>query len=126
MGRNHVSDSVEYGIDKLHRVAEQFLVYPLAAVEGAIQGAARGVHNVATHKHHLDRADAADHYGKCKCKSSKPHGSACGQHAGPSPYEFYSYTPSSAPFAPPPATAGPPQFQYHNHPAFPVPCRPPY
>ncbi|GMJ02110.1 hypothetical protein HRI_003880200 [Hibiscus trionum] len=107
--RNHVGDSVEHGIDKLHSVAGRFLVYPLAAAEGAIQGAARGVHNVT---------------------AGKPHGSACGsQHVGvgPSPYEFYSCTTAAAAPLPPPAPAAPPsQFQYHYHAAFPVPCRPPY
>ncbi|KAK8475465.1 hypothetical protein V6N13_065277 [Hibiscus sabdariffa] len=124
MRRNQqVSDSVEYGIDKLHRAADRFLVYPLAAVEGAIQGAARGVHNVATHKHLSDRAIGAGNHSKCKCKSGKPHGSACGS----SPYEFYGYTPAAAPPMPPPAPAAPPsQFQHHYHAAFPVPCRPPY
>ncbi|MBA0585404.1 hypothetical protein Gorai_016183 [Gossypium raimondii] len=126
--RNHVSDSVEHGIDELHRAADRCLVYPLAAIEGAIQGAARGVHNVVTQKHHLENGatcGSSSHPGKCKCKrksKSKPHCSRCGHPVGSStPYEFYSYPP-----APPPPPPPSPQFQYHHQPTFPVPCRPPY
>ena len=116
--RNEVSDSVEYGFYKLHRIADRCGIHPLDVVEGAIQGVARGVHNLVTHKHPLDRATGDP--GRCKCKS-KPSGSAYAQAVGP--YGCYGYPPPPA-FPPPPPPSAPPQFQYH--PAFPVPCRPPY
>ncbi|XVF66122.1 hypothetical protein PTKIN_Ptkin10aG0009400 [Pterospermum kingtungense] len=121
--RNQVSDYVEYEFDRLHRRIADRMVYPLAAVEGAVQGVARGVHNLVTHKHPTDRATC--NHCRCNC-SSKPHGFAFVQAVGP--YECYGYPPPppppSAASLPPPPPPAPPQFQYH--PAFPVPCRPPY
>ncbi|XVE65525.1 hypothetical protein DITRI_Ditri08aG0006800 [Diplodiscus trichospermus] len=118
--RNQVSDMVEYEFDKLHRVADRFMIYPLAVVEGAIQGAARGVHNFITHKHPLDRA-AGDPAGWRKCNSKPPAGFAPAQPVGPDGCYGNGYPVTFAP--PPPPPPAPPQFQYH--PAFPVPCRPP-
>ncbi|WRX22499.1 hypothetical protein QQP08_014986 [Theobroma cacao] len=112
--RNRVSDSVEHGFDMLHRVADRCVIYPLAAAEGAVQGVARGVHNLVTHKHPSDRAtgDPGRYF-------SKPPDHAYGQPVGPC--VCYGHPPAPAPPPPPPPL---PQFQYH--PAYPVPCRPPY
>ncbi|OMO58438.1 hypothetical protein COLO4_34638 [Corchorus olitorius] len=112
MGRNqvrvHVSDSVEHEFDKLHRIADRYMVYPLAAVEGAVQGVARGFHNLVTHKHPSDRL-----------VTGRPPPAAPAYQHPVQPYVCYGY-----PLPPPPAAAPPPQFQYH--PAYPVPCRPPF
>lgn len=123
--RNQVSDYVEYEFDRLHRRIGDRMVYPLAAVEGAVQGVARGVHNMVRHnKHHSDRVTGG--HGRCNCNSAKPHGHGSAYAHPVGPYECWGYTPPPATSLPPPGPPPPPPPQFQYHPAFPMPCRPPY
>ncbi|XVE82251.1 hypothetical protein DITRI_Ditri15bG0133100 [Diplodiscus trichospermus] len=65
--KNQVRDSIEQGFDTMHRVADT-VTFPLAAVDGAIHGVARGVLNWLTDTHPEDKTKKK----KKKCKPATP------------------------------------------------------
>ena len=105
--KNQVRGSIEHGFDTMHRVADN-VTFPLAAVDGAIHGVARGVLNWLTDTHPEDRKK------KKKCKPG---------HGTPPPNPYY-----YAPAPPPPSAYGQPYPYVYNYgypPAPPLPPGPP-
>ncbi|KAH7513461.1 hypothetical protein FEM48_Zijuj12G0202300 [Ziziphus jujuba var. spinosa] len=58
--KNQVRDSVERGFDSLHRIAD-VVTFPLAPLDGAIHGTARGILNWLTDNHPEDRSNGHNH-----------------------------------------------------------------
>ncbi|XVE82252.1 hypothetical protein DITRI_Ditri15bG0133200 [Diplodiscus trichospermus] len=65
--RNQVRDGIEQGFDAMHRVADA-VTFPLAAVDGAFHGVARGVLNWLTDTHPEEKTKKK----KKKCKPATP------------------------------------------------------
>ncbi|KAF3456339.1 hypothetical protein FNV43_RR00989 [Rhamnella rubrinervis] len=100
--KNQVRDCFEQGFDSAHRVAD-VVTFPLAPLDGAIHGTARGVFNWLLDKHPEDRS-----------RPNNPNsGSQQPQNHQPQPYN---YQPQPQYYPPPP----PPQ----NYPGHPYPGYP--
>ncbi|KAL6293012.1 hypothetical protein ACE6H2_001154 [Prunus campanulata] len=76
--KNQVRDSFEQGFDSLHRVAD-VVTFPLAPLDGAIHGTARGVLNWLTDTHPGDRSNSKQ---KCLPNGGGYGGGYGGGHGG--------------------------------------------
>ncbi|WRX22496.1 hypothetical protein QQP08_014983 [Theobroma cacao] len=113
--KNQVRDSIEHGFDGMHRVADA-VTFPLAAVDGAIHGVARGVLNWLTDTHPEDRKK------KCKPGHAAPPPPPNPYYSAPAPPSAYA---QSYPYAynygyppPPPPPPGPLPPQSQNNPGY--------
>lgn len=105
--KNQVRDTVEQGFDTLHRVAD-VVTFPLAPLDGAIHGTARGILNWVTDTHPEDRLNTKKNPLKGCVPAPAP------GYGPPSPHGNY---------APPPS---PPSYNYPaqsipGHPYWPYP-----
>ncbi|XP_021822503.1 RNA-binding protein FUS-like [Prunus avium] len=76
--KNQVRDTFEGGFDTLHRVAD-VVTFPLAPLDGAIHGTARGVLNWLTDNHPEDRSNSKQ---KCLPKPQQQYNNGGGYGGG--------------------------------------------